>query len=89
MCIRILYFLQLKIVDKNGQPTKRYYPGNTEEERKAFDDFDPVALSEYPLSTLFSDVQVTINNQPVNSCTYDHPYRTFFENATSYGMFSG
>ncbi len=46
--------------------------------------YDPVALVNCPLTSLFNRVEVLINDVPVNSNCVDQHYRAFIENTFNY-----
>ncbi len=80
--------LELKIVKKNpGEvPVKQYSktgppPGNIE---LTAANYDPVSLINIPLTSLFNQVEITLNDVPINSHCTEHMYRAFLESSFNY-----
>ncbi len=73
--------LDLAIVKRGGEPVKVYKKpdGATDSSR-----YDAVALVNMPLTSMFSRVEVLVNDVPINSNSGDHQYRAFLENTLNY-----
>ncbi len=79
--------LELKIVKNPGDtPVKQYSktgppPGNAD---LTAAHYDPVALINCPLTSLFNQIEITLNDVPINSNCTEHMYRAFMECSFNY-----